>query len=104
MFLAIIFKILCSRGYSDQLAGLAAASIIVAGLLASFPLGFLAAKTGRLTAISKVGTRHYDSLNLQETKKLVYCFKNILVSSAIMERSVRSYVFFRLLVYRQFVC
>ena len=45
---------LCSRGYSDQLAGLSAAAIIVAGFLASFPLGLLAMKTGRLTTVCKV--------------------------------------------------
>lgn len=46
-------QILCSRGYSDQLAGIAAALIIVSGFLASFPLGLLAMKTGKMTLVSK---------------------------------------------------
>jgi len=48
-------QMLCSRGYSDQLAGLCAAAIIVAGFLASFPTGYIAMKTGRLTTVAKVG-------------------------------------------------
>ena len=47
-------QILCSRGYSDQLAGLSAAAIIVAGFLASFPIGYLAVNTGKLISVAKV--------------------------------------------------
>lgn len=32
-------QLLCSRGYSDSLAGAAAAAIILAGFLASLPIG-----------------------------------------------------------------
>ena len=46
---------LCSRGYSDTLAGVAAALIIVSGFLASFPLGYLSIKCGKLILITKVG-------------------------------------------------
>ena len=46
-------QILCSRGYSDVLAGVGAALIIFSGFLASFPIGLLSMKTGRLILISK---------------------------------------------------
>ena len=46
-------QILCSRGYSDVLAGVGAALIIFSGFLASFPIGFVSMKTGRLILISK---------------------------------------------------
>ena len=46
-------QILCSRGYSDMLAGVGAALIIFAGFLASFPIGLVSMKTGRLILISK---------------------------------------------------
>lgn len=46
-------QILCSRGYTDTLAGTAAALIIGAGFLASFPIGLLAMKTGKMILISK---------------------------------------------------
>ena len=35
---------LCSRGYSDQLAGLSASMILIAGFLAAFPLGYISMK------------------------------------------------------------
>ena len=44
---------LCSRGYTDWWAGLSGAGIIVAGFLASFPIGLLAANTGRLVTVAK---------------------------------------------------
>ena len=46
-------QVLCSRGYSDSLAGLAAALIIISGFLASFPLGYAALRSGRLVLVSK---------------------------------------------------
>ena len=46
-------QILCSRGYSDVLAGVGAALIILSGFLASFPIGLVSMKTGRLILISK---------------------------------------------------
>ena len=46
-------QILCSRGYSDMLAGVGAALIIFAGFLASFPIGLVSMKTGRLILISR---------------------------------------------------
>jgi len=46
-------QILCSRGYSDSLAGLAAAVIIISGFIASFPLGYLSIRSGKLILISK---------------------------------------------------
>eukprot|EP00090_Calanus_glacialis_P012651 TRINITY_DN21256_c0_g1_i4.p1 TRINITY_DN21256_c0_g1~~TRINITY_DN21256_c0_g1_i4.p1 ORF type:complete len:512 (-),score=133.86 TRINITY_DN21256_c0_g1_i4:86-1621(-) len=46
-------QILCSKGYSDSLAGLAAAFIIISGFVASFPLGYLSIKTGKLILITK---------------------------------------------------
>ena len=46
-------QILCSRGYSDVLAGVGAALIIFSGFLASFPIGLVSMKTGRLILISK---------------------------------------------------
>ena len=47
-------QILCSRGYSDTFAGLSAALIIIAGFIASFPLGYLSMRSGKLILISKV--------------------------------------------------
>ena len=47
-------QILCSRGYSDTLAGLSAAFIIIAGFVVSFPIGYLSMKSGKLITISKV--------------------------------------------------
>ena len=46
-------QVLCSRGYSDSLAGLAAALIIISGFLASFPLGYAALRSGKLVLVSK---------------------------------------------------
>jgi len=46
-------QILCSRGYSDSLAGIAAALIIISGFIASFPLGYLSIKFGKLILITK---------------------------------------------------
>ena len=46
-------QMLCSRGYSDSLAGVAAALIIISGFVASFPLGYLSIKCGKLILISK---------------------------------------------------
>ena len=47
-------QMLCSRGYSDTLAGLSAALIIIAGFIASFPIRYLATRSGKLILISKV--------------------------------------------------
>merc|ERR1719250_481386 len=46
-------QILCSRGYSDSLVGLAAAVIIISGFIASFPLGYLSIRSGKLILITK---------------------------------------------------
>ena len=46
-------QMLCSRGYSDTLAGLSAALIIIAGFIASFPIGYLSMRSGKLIPISK---------------------------------------------------
>ena len=53
-------KVLCSKGYSDSLAGLAAAIIIISGFIASFPLGYLSIKSGKLILISKVCSSLHD--------------------------------------------
>ena len=46
-------QILCSRGYSDAIAGVSAALIIVSGFVASFPIGYASMKSGKLILISK---------------------------------------------------
>ena len=46
-------QILCSRGYSDTLAGVSAALIIIAGFIASFPIGYASMKSGKFILISK---------------------------------------------------
>jgi len=47
-------QMLCSRGYSDTLAGVSAALIIIAGFVASFPIGYASMKSGKLILISKI--------------------------------------------------
>ena len=47
-------QILCSRGYTDQLAGICGALIFLAGYLASFPMGFIVYKTKRPVLVCKV--------------------------------------------------
>ena len=47
-------QMLCSRGYSDTLAGISAALIIIAGFIASFPIGYISMKSGKLILISKI--------------------------------------------------
>ena len=49
-----IEQIMCARGYSDQLSGLSGALILFVGFFASFPMGIIGYKTGRLTAVCKV--------------------------------------------------
>ena len=46
-------QILCSRGYSDTIAGVSAALIIISGFVASFPIGYASMKSGKLILISK---------------------------------------------------
>ena len=48
-----IEQILCSRGYSDQLAGLSGSMILLTGSLASFPFGVLAYKVKKPIVIIK---------------------------------------------------
>ena len=61
-------KVLCSRGYSDSLAGLSAALMIIAGFLASFPLGYLSMKSGKLILITKV----YTLVSMQPLSKFPF--------------------------------
>ena len=49
-----IEQILCSVGYSDQIAGLAGSLILFMGFVASFPFGILAYKTKKSTLICKL--------------------------------------------------
>ena len=49
-----IEQILCSVGYSDQIAGLAGSLIIFTGFVASFPFGIIAYRTKKLTLICKL--------------------------------------------------
>ena len=48
-----IEQILCSRGYSDQLAGLSGSLILFTGFLASFPFGIISYKTKKPTLVCK---------------------------------------------------
>jgi len=47
-------QILCSRGYTDQLAGTCGALILFTGFLASFPMGLIVYKTKRPILVTKV--------------------------------------------------
>ena len=47
-------QMLCSRGYSDTLAGVSAALIIIAGFVASFPIGYISMRSGKMILISKL--------------------------------------------------
>ena len=47
-------QMLCSRGYSDTLAGVSAALIIISGFVASFPIGYASIKSGKMILISKI--------------------------------------------------
>ena len=49
-----IEQILCSVGYSDQIAGLAGSLIIFTGFVASFPFGIIAYRTKKLILICKL--------------------------------------------------
>merc|ERR1711971_500877 len=49
-----IEQILCSSGYSDQLAGTAGSSILFCGFLASFPMGLISYKTKKPILVCKL--------------------------------------------------
>ena len=49
-----IEQVLCSRGYSDQLAGLSGSLILFCGFLASFPFGVLSYKLKRPILLCKI--------------------------------------------------
>ena len=49
-----IEQILCSRGYTDQLAGFAGSMILFMGFVASFPFGLLSYKTKKPVLICKL--------------------------------------------------
>ena len=49
-----IEQVLCSRGYSDQLAGLSGSLILFAGFLASFPFGVISYKLKKPVLLCKV--------------------------------------------------
>ena len=48
-----IEQIMCSRGYTDQLSGLAGSLILISATVASFPIGLLAYRTGRFSLVCK---------------------------------------------------
>ena len=48
-----IEQIMCSRGYTDQLSGLAGSLILTSAAIASIPIGLLAYRTGRFSLICK---------------------------------------------------
>lgn len=49
-----IEQILCSKGYTDQLAGLSGSLILLTGFIFSFPFGLLAYKTKKPVLICKL--------------------------------------------------
>ena len=49
-----IEQVLCSRGYSDQLAGLSGSLILFCGFLASFPFGVISYKLKRPILLCKI--------------------------------------------------
>merc|ERR1711974_162809 len=49
-----IEQMLCSRGYSDQIAGLSGSMILFMGFVASFPMGYISYKTKNPVKITKV--------------------------------------------------
>jgi len=49
-----IEQIMCSRGYSDQLSGLAGAMILTSAAVASLPINLLAYKSGRSSLVCKL--------------------------------------------------
>ena len=49
-----IEQILCSRGYTDQMAGIAGSMILLVGFFASFPFGILSYKTKKPVLICKL--------------------------------------------------
>merc|ERR1712226_720873 len=44
----------CSRGYSDQIAGLSGSLILIAGFIMSFPIGMIAYRTKRPLVVCKI--------------------------------------------------
>ena len=49
-----IEQILCSRGYSDVIAGVSGSLILFMGFVASFPMGLIAYKTKKPVLMTKL--------------------------------------------------
>ena len=47
-------QVLCARGYSDKIAGLASSSYLIGGYVAALPVGIVASKMKKSLQISKL--------------------------------------------------
>ena len=82
-------QILCSRGYSDKLAGISGSLIYVIGSAASFPFGYLATRTKNPILVTKIAA----FLSILATIMLSYCMRLPNQSAAIIASSILFGVF-----------